>query len=94
MPNKTPSNQSERLSAMLKAKSLAIVGISGKKDSFGWQLYDNLQKMGYEGRVYGVNPRYESLNGQKIYPSLSDLPEKPDCVALALSNSRLLPALE
>jgi len=31
---------------------------------------------------------------KKIYPSLSELPETPDCVILALPNSRLLPVLE
>jgi len=44
--------------------------------------------------IYGVNPRYETLYDQKIYPSLSDLLETPDCSVLGLSNSRLLSALE
>jgi acyl-CoA synthetase (NDP forming) len=77
----------------MKAKSLAIVGISGS-DPFGGQVYANLQLLGYEGKIYGVNPRYETLYDQKIYPSLSNLPETPDCAILALPNSRLLPVLE
>ncbi len=83
----------KNIAAMMNAKNLAIVGISSP-DRFGGRIYNNIQVMGYEGKIYGVNPRYETLYGQKIYPSLSDLPETPDCVALALSNSRLLPALE
>jgi acyl-CoA synthetase (NDP forming) len=65
------------IAAMLNAKSLAIVGISGQ-DRFGGQIYANLQLLGYEGKIFGVNPRYETLYDQKIYSSLSDLPEVPD----------------
>ncbi len=78
---------------MLNAKSLAVVGISGP-DRFGGQVYANLQYYGYGGKIYGVNPRYETLYDQKIYSSLSDLPEVPDCAILALPNSRLLPIIE
>jgi acyl-CoA synthetase (NDP forming) len=86
-------SRKKNIAAMLNAESLAIVGISGP-DRFGGQIYNNLQLMGYEGKIYGVNPRYETLYDQKIYPSLSELPETPDCAILALPNSRLLPVVE
>ena len=93
MSEKHEEKHMKNIAAMMKAKSLAIVGISGP-GRFGGLVYDNLQVMGYEGKVYGVNPRYETLYGQKIYPSLSDLPEIPDCAILAVGNSRLLSTLE
>ena len=93
MSEKHEEKHMKNIAAMMKAKSLAIVGISGP-DRFGGLVYDNLQVMGYEGKVYGVNPRYETLYGQRIYPSLSDLPEIPDCAILAVGNSRLLSTLE
>jgi acyl-CoA synthetase (NDP forming) len=83
----------KNMAAMMDAKSLAIVGISGP-DRFGGQVYANLQLFGYEGKIYGVNPRYETLYDQKIFPSLSELPEVPDCAILALPDSRLLPVME
>ena len=93
MSDKNTKSRKKNIAAMMKAKSLAIVGIS-RPDRFGGQVYANLQLAGYEGKIYGVNPRYETLYDQKIYPSLSDLPETPDCAILALPNSRLLPVLE
>ena len=93
MSDKNTENRKKKLAAMMKAKSLAIVGISGP-DRFGGQVYANLKLFGYEGTIYGVNPRYETLYDQKIYSSLSDLPVVPDCAILALPNSRLLPVLE
>jgi len=93
MSDKNTESRQKKIAAMMKAESLAIVGISGP-DHFGGQIYNNLQLLGYEGKIYGVNSRYETLYDQKIYPSLSDLPETPDCAILALPNSRLLPVME
>ncbi|MCK4897152.1 MAG: CoA-binding protein, partial [Anaerolineales bacterium] len=93
MSDKNTKSRQKEIAAMMRAESLAIVGISGP-DRFGGRIYNNLQLMGYEGKIYGVNPRYETLYGQKIYPSLSELPDTPDCAILALPNSRLLPVLE
>lgn len=81
------------LSAMLKAESLAIIGISGP-NRFGGIIYNNLVTMGYDGRVYGVNPRYKELYNQKIYSSLSEVPETPDCIILSIADSRLMPVLK
>jgi acyl-CoA synthetase (NDP forming) len=93
LSDKTTQSRQKKIAAMLNAENLAIVGISGP-DRFGGRIYNNLQLMGYEGKIYGVNPRYETLYDQKIYPSLSELPETPDCALLALPNSRLLPVVE
>lgn len=93
MSDKNSKSRQKKIAAMMRAESLAIVGISGP-ERFGGRIYNNLQLMGYEGKIYGVNPRYETLYDQKIYPSLSELPETPDCAILALPNSRLLPVVE
>ena len=81
------------LTPLLKARSVAIVGISQPR-RFGGMLYENLKNFGYRGEIYGVNPRYESLYDQPCYASLRDLPKKPDCVLLAVPNQRLLAALQ
>jgi acyl-CoA synthetase (NDP forming) len=93
MPNKNTERREKNIAAMLNAKSVAIVGISGP-DRFGGQVFANLKLLGYDGKIYGVNPKYETLYDQVIYPSLSDLPERPDCVILSVGNSRLVPVLK
>jgi acyl-CoA synthetase (NDP forming) len=53
-----------------------------------------LRSFGYQGEIYGVNPRYTTLDdGRPCYPSLNDLPEQPDCALLAIPNERLLDAM-
>lgn len=80
------------LEALLHARSLAIVGIS-QPGRFGGQIYANLQAFGYPGTVYGVSRSQRELYGQPCYPSLRDLPERPDLAVLALANVHLEAAL-
>jgi acyl-CoA synthetase (NDP forming) len=86
-------NHRQDLTPLLHARSVAIVGIS-QPGRFGGILAQNLAGFGYEGTIYGVNPRYESLYDRPCYPSLSELPERPDLALLAVPNSGLLTALE
>ncbi|MCL4302720.1 MAG: acetate--CoA ligase family protein [Anaerolineae bacterium] len=83
----------QNLLPLLRAHSVAIVGIS-QPDRFGGRVYANLHDFGYTGRIYGVNPRYNSLYDQPCYPTLSDLPDRPDCAILAVPNGRLLNTLQ
>jgi acyl-CoA synthetase (NDP forming) len=93
MSNQERQNHRQDLTPLLHARSVAIVGIS-QPGRFGGILAQNLAGFGFEGPIYGVNPRYESLYDRPCYPSLSELPERPDLALLAVPNSRLLSALE
>ncbi|MCK6630551.1 MAG: acetate--CoA ligase family protein [Anaerolineae bacterium] len=88
----TPSPR-QNLGPLLRARSVALVGIS-QPGRFGGQLYANLRDFGYTGQIYGVNPRYRSLYDQPCYPSLTDLPNRPDCAILAVPNERLLESFQ
>lgn len=83
----------QNLSPLLQARSVAIVGIS-RPERFGGLVYTNLRNFGYRGHIYGVNPGYDTLFEQPCYPALAALPERPDCVILAVPNARLLEALQ
>jgi acyl-CoA synthetase (NDP forming) len=85
--------QRQDLTPLLNARSVAIVGVT-QLPRFGGRVYQNLRDSGYTGRVYGVNPRYTHLYDQPCYPSLRDLPERPDLAVLAVPNGRLLSALQ
>lgn len=80
--------------ALLNPKSVAVVGASDKASSFGGQVVRNLVDFGYPGKVYAVHPRLSSLFDRPCVPSLDALPERPDCVALAVSNRQLMSLLE
>jgi len=88
-----PRQRRQDLKPLLQASSIAIVGISGP-ERFGGILFENLTQYGYSGEIYGVNPRYKTLYDRPCYPSLRDLPERPDCALLAVPNTRIVEALE
>ncbi len=81
------------LSPLLHARSVAIVGIS-QPERFGGQVYTNLARFGFPGKIYPVNPRYERIFDQACYPSLNALPQRPDLAVLAIPNRALLGAFE
>jgi acyl-CoA synthetase (NDP forming) len=83
-----------RLDALLRPRSVAVIGASATADSLGdWSLR-NLLKGGFRGSVFPVNPRYEELQGLRCYPTLAELPEIPDLVVFAVADSRLEAALD
>ncbi|WP_222844623.1 CoA-binding protein [Saccharomonospora sp. CUA-673] len=65
--------------AFFRPKSVALVGATDKS---GWSLstFNNLQANGFEGDVYLVNPRAETVHGTRAYPSLSHTPRPADLV--------------
>jgi len=81
------------LERMLEARSVAVVGASVKPLSLGNQMVVELQRGGYEGSIYPVNPGYEEVLGLRCYPSIGELPEPVDLAILGVSNARIEQAL-
>lgn len=83
-----------RLDPLLRPRSVAIVGASKRADSVGCWALINLQKGGYKGRIYPVNPRYDTVQELRCYASLAELPEVPELVVFAISDARLEAVLD
>jgi len=56
----------------------AVVGASKDESKYGHKVLADLQGAGY--RVVPVNPNADEVLGLKAYPSLRDMPERPDVV--------------
>jgi acyl-CoA synthetase (NDP forming) len=83
-------DRSAQLSKLLSPATVAVVGAS-QRPGWGLTTIQNLDGVGFTGTVYPVNPRYEEVAGRPCFPSLRDLPEPPDAVAIALPAA-LVPA--
>jgi acyl-CoA synthetase (NDP forming) len=44
--------------------------------------------------VFAVNPKYREVSGRPCFPSLADLPERPDVVVVQVSTSRVFSVVE
>ncbi len=63
---------------LAKAEVIAVVGMSDKPKRASYQIANFLKDVGY--RVYPVNPTVDQIDGEKVYASLADVPEKIDIV--------------
>ncbi len=79
----------DAVSAMLEARSVALVGASAREASFGRRMLDEVHKSPASPRIYPVNPRYAELDGRRCYPTLADLPEAPELTLLAVPDAAL-----
>jgi predicted CoA-binding protein len=72
----------ELIQEFINQRVWAVVGASLNPEKFGHQVFRNLQAAGYI--VYGVNPSGGEIEGQRLYPGLADLPEKPAVVDIVV----------
>lgn len=71
-------------SPLLAARSIAVVGASERLGSYGDTVLRNLRESGFDGRLWGVNPGRETVQGIDCFPSVLELPEPVDLVAVAI----------
>jgi predicted CoA-binding protein len=67
-----------RIEDFVSRRSWAVVGVSSNPEKFGYKVFATLLDSGYQ--VQGVNIKDGEVLGHRIYPSLADLPEKPEVV--------------
>ena len=66
------------LRQLFAPKSVALVGASRRLGSVGATVLHNLLAGGFTGTIYPVNPKYEALDGLRVWPDVSDLPQAPE----------------
>ncbi|MFH1510304.1 MAG: acetate--CoA ligase alpha subunit, partial [Candidatus Woesearchaeota archaeon] len=71
------------LDAIFSPKTIAVVGATSKQGHVGYSLLKNLLSSGFEGTVYPVNPKRQSVQGVKAYACVSDIPDKVDLAIIA-----------
>ena len=69
---------------LLEPRSIAVVGANDRPGSYADIVLRNLERAGFEGEVWGVNPRREEVHGRSCVPTVSDLPHPVDAVVVAI----------
>ncbi|MBE7557958.1 CoA-binding protein [bacterium] len=72
--------EQNQVDEFLAQKVFAVVGASRDADKYGFKVFRALKNGGYE--VFPVNPKTDSILGDKCYPSLTKLPKVPDVVSM------------
>ncbi len=77
---------------MMEMKSWVVVGVTANKDKYGYKIWKTLKE--HEYTTYGVNPNYDEIEGEKIYHTLKDLPNKVDVLDMVVPANIAMKTLE
>jgi predicted CoA-binding protein len=72
------------------ARTIAVVGLSGKRFRPSHGVAEYLQRAGY--RIIPVNPLEAEVLGEKCYPDLDSIPDRVDVVDI-FRRSEFVPAI-
>ncbi len=72
---------------LLSPRSVAVVGASGNLESISGRPVKLLQRFGYKGKIFPVNPGRDVISGLECFPDVSSLPETPDVVLVGVRAS-------
>ena len=64
--------------------SVAIIGASRSPGKGGFNIVENLVRLGYRGKIYPINLQASQILGFPAYASLQDTPETPELAIIVL----------
>lgn len=79
---KFPMERSQ-LDLMFNPSSVAVFGASERRDSVGARVFQNLMEGGFEGQVFPINPKHESVMGQRCFKTLAETGIRVDLAVIA-----------
>jgi acyl-CoA synthetase (NDP forming) len=79
-----PHRHPEKVRRMLRPRSVAVVGASEQPRSLGTRYLGGILRHGFEGSVYAVNPKYDTVMGLPAHDSIGDLPDGCDLAVLSV----------
>jgi acyl-CoA synthetase (NDP forming) len=89
-----PAKSDATLHRMLWARSVAVVGASTDPSKFGNVLLKSLISGGFEGEIYPVNPKAETVHGLTCYPSIAAIPGPLDLAVIVVPAPAVMAAID
>ena len=69
---------------LLNPSSIAVVGIGARPSGPARRIVANLLSLGYEGELYPINPKYETILDRKCYSSLEAIGAPVDLAIISV----------
>jgi acyl-CoA synthetase (NDP forming) len=85
---------SDLLESALNPRTVAIIGASENIHKIGGRPIYYMQRGGFTGTIYPINPSRQEVQGLKSYPSLASLPEVPELVLIVVAGEKAVEAVE
>lgn len=71
------------LTTLFEPKSVAVIGASERENSVGNVIFRNILASGYKGRLYAVNPKYETVLDQPCVKSIEEIGARVEMAVIA-----------
>lgn len=82
------------LDALMRPKSIAVIGASTKPATIGSDLMMKLTDYKFAGDIYPINPKADVISGLKVYKSVLDVPGKIDLAVIVVAKDFVLNVID
>lgn len=79
---------SDAIAKLLSPRSIAVIGASADPKKTTGRPVAYLQKHGFKGKIYPVNPKVDAIGNLICYPDIAALPDVPDVAVVLLGAER------
>ena len=80
-----PAN--EQLNVFLNPKSVAVIGATERRGSWGSFIMEGLLSRPYPGHIYPVNHQAETVFGLRAYKGVEEIPEPPELAIFTIPEA-------
>ena len=84
---------SDLLESALNPRSVAVIGASENPHKIGGRPIHYMQRHGFRGAIYPVNPSRADLQGVRCFSTLAELPEVPDLAMVIVGGEQAVDAV-
>ncbi len=82
------------LDAILKPKSIAVVGASRREGSIGREILHQLIEFDFHGKLFPVNPKADFIHSIKAFPTVSSIPDPVDLAIIVVPREGVLGVID
>lgn len=72
------------LEAIFRPNRVAVIGASNSPNSVGGTLWRNLTTNGFQGDVFPINLKHDSVQGARAFTSIKQVPRVPDLAVICV----------
>ena len=85
-----PGRPDASIDALLRPRSIAVIGVSSQGANIGRVILDNVLRAGFDpARMWVVHPGRAEIGGVACVADVGDLPERVDLVVIAVSAAQV-----
>lgn len=88
------SRRTSSIRPFFEPESVAVIGASRNPGKGGYNIIENLLRLGYAGPIYPVNLQAKDILGLQSYPGMKQIPARPELALIVLPPSLVLASLQ